>query len=93
MSEYTARDERLIAEVIEAMGKLARTRIRRLPAHTQDLAWASVAAAIVGAAIHDSSDASRVVSMVSAIFVSMVSSADLLKVGNAIKADIGAMKG
>lgn len=88
----TPHDERLVSEVIEAVGKLARRRIRGLPKHTQDLAWTTVAAAIVGAAINDSSEPYKVVSMVFSVFVALVPSEDLLKVGGMLQADVEAAR-
>lgn len=85
MKRITSRDERRVSEVIEAVGRLARQQIGDLPDHVQDLAWMAVASAIVGAAIHDSTEPWKVVDMVSAVFVAMISVEDFEKAEAALE--------
>ena len=58
--KLSKKDEARIAGIVSAIGGAAREKIRTLPKDQQDLAWSAVAAGVVGAAIHDAQDPSKV---------------------------------
>ena len=81
MKPITPHDEKLMVDIIDRIGKMTRKRIRLLPEHVQDAAWASIAAAIVGAALNDSTEPWKVLHIVTGVFTAMMPSEDIKKVG------------
>lgn len=65
------KDEHVVSPVIREMGTIVRQRIRALPVKHQALAWASIAAAITAAGIHDSEEPQMVISLVQAAIEGM----------------------
>lgn len=59
-------DQTAIARIINDVGTEARRRINRLPEGERETAWACVAAAIVGAAVHDTGGSDRVLNIIEA---------------------------
>lgn len=61
-----------IASIVRDIGTETRRRICKLPKSEQSIAWAAVASAITGAAVHDSLDPDKVISMVEATMNAML---------------------
>lgn len=60
MKQLTQKAEARLAGIVTSVGTSAREKIRTLPKDQQDLAWATVAAAVASAAIHDAEDREKV---------------------------------
>jgi hypothetical protein len=64
--------EKNVQAVIRDIGMATRKRINELPEEDRDNAWAFVASAIYGAALHDSTDPRRTLDLMSAVTAGMV---------------------
>ena len=53
-------EAKALSDVIKSVGNMARDRIRALPPDLQEIAWATVASGILGAAIHDTNGSPKV---------------------------------
>lgn len=59
--------DRAVSRIVRAVGKDVRQHIRRLPPDVRDLGWAAIVAGLLGAALHDCDDPTKILGMMSAV--------------------------